>query len=60
MAAFASPALAGQVAGQRSDAMAATQPSGQAALAELREASDEVARLRTMPLVRRFDEQRIL
>jgi hypothetical protein len=48
MAAFASPALAGQ----RSDAMAATQPSPQAALAELRDASDEVARLRTMPLAK--------
>jgi len=32
--------------------MAALQPSEQAALAQLRNASDEIARLRTMPLVK--------
>jgi hypothetical protein len=52
IAAFGSPALAGPVAGQRSCSMAAPQPSEQAALAQLRDASSEIARLRTMPLAK--------
>ena len=52
IAALGSPALAGPVAAERSYAMAATQPSEQAALAQLRDASDGIARLRTMPLAK--------
>jgi hypothetical protein len=52
IAAFASPALAGPVVGLRSYPMAAQQPGEQATLAQLRDASDEIARLRTMPLVK--------
>jgi hypothetical protein len=52
IAALGSPALAGPVVGQRSYPMAAAQPGPQAALAQLRDASDEVSHLRTMPLVK--------
>jgi hypothetical protein len=44
--------LASSVGVQRSYAMAVQQPNPQAALAQLREASDEVARLPTMPLAK--------
>jgi hypothetical protein len=52
LAALGSPALAGPMAGPRSCSMAAPQPGEQAALAQLRDASGEIARLRTMPLAK--------
>ncbi len=52
VAALGSPVLAGPVADQRSSSMATLQTSEQAVLAQLRDASDEIARLRTMPLVK--------
>jgi hypothetical protein len=52
IAAFSSPALAGSELGQRSYPMAAPQHSEQAALTQLRYASEEIARLRMMPLAK--------